>query len=163
MYSDGLMVLGTELAATQTEAGAADIEDYVMPFPCQIESFGVYITEDLSAQATDSVVKLQKKTTLGGAATDLVSLTLGSSNTTLAQGDGTTAGATAITADADIDNGDVVLGKRSAFPISISAGEVITFRHATASTGAGGAYIPVALIRVQGENMAASNVWVQED
>lgn len=159
-YSDGLMVLGPELTTTQVEASATDIKDYLMPFPCQIESFGVVVTEDFVAQATDPVMKLQKKSTLGGSATDLVSLTVGNSNTTLYKGDGTSAAKTLITADTDIDIGQVVLAKRSAFPIKIAAGEIITFRHATAATGAGGAYTPVALIRVSGEDMISSNVWV---
>ena len=160
MYSDGLMVLGAELSATQVEASAADIKDYVMPYPGQIEGMGLYITENFSAHnTTDPIVKLQSKTSLGGSATDLVAVTLGSS-ASLKKGDGSKVAQTAITADADLLNGHVVFAKQSAFPIKIAAGQIITLRHATAADGAGGAYIPVVLFRVAGEDMAAATSWL---
>lgn len=159
MYSDGLMILGKELAATEVEASAADIKDYVMPYPVQIEGFASYITENMSAHTTDPVVKLQKKSSIGGSATDLVSVTLGSS-AALKKGDGSKVGQTAIAADADLLNGHVVFAKQSAFPIKIAAGEVITIRHATAANAAGGAYVPVVLIRVAGEDMSAATAWL---
>src|SRR3990172_8650888 len=82
--------------------------EYVVPVFMEIVAFGVYITEDFVAQATDPVVTLKTMTTLGGTETALEALTLGSSNTSLTKGNDTDDNVTAIAADTDLDNGDVV-------------------------------------------------------
>jgi hypothetical protein len=159
-YTDGLTVLGKELAAVQVETAAADVEDYVMPCNVTILQFGVLITEDFTAHAIDPVVALQKKPGIGGSATDLVTLTL-SSAATLKAGDGTKEAQTAITASTDLDDDDVVLANPQSFPITVKSGEVITLRVKTASGSAGGAIIPFAIVRVDGlVDARQTNVWV---
>lgn len=151
-----------ESHAVQVEDSAADIIEVVIPFHCQVEAFGVYITENFDAHATDPVVKLQKKTTVGGSATDQISLTLGSSNTNLKKGDGSKALITAIAADTDLDNGDVVYAKRGDNAVQYAPGEVLTIRHATAAGEAGGAYIPFCRLRVTGPDFTKTNTWVED-
>ena len=162
-FGDGIMLLGIELTAKQVEDAAADLKDYPIPVHCQVEDFGVYVTEDFVAQATDPIVALQKKTTIGGTATTLISLTLGSSNTTLKKGDGTKALQTTIAADTDLDNGDVVYAKRSAGAQQFAPGDVLTLRHNGAATGAGGAYVPWVTLRVAGQAPVRDNCWIQDD
>src|SRR3990167_11389964 len=70
--------------------------EYVVPVHMEGVAFGVYITEDFIAQATDPVVTLKKMTTLGGTETSLKALTLGADNTALTKGDGTDDNVTAI-------------------------------------------------------------------
>jgi len=166
---DSLMLLGGmnvdgvgETHIVQVEAVASDVVEVAIGFHCQVEAFGVYIAEDFVAQATDPVVKLQKKTTIGGAAVDQISLTLGSSNANLKRGDGSKAAVTVIAADADLDNGDVVLAKRADNAVQYKPGDVLTIRHATAATGAGGAYIPFCRLRVSGPDPRQARVWLED-
>ena len=161
-FGDGLFMLGHDISAKQVEDAAADLKDYVIPFPCQVEDFGVYITENFVAQATDPIVALQTKTSIGGSATTKVTLTLGGSNTVLKKGDAVKVMQTAITADTDLDNGHVVLGKRTALPFKLNPGDVLTIRHDGAATGAGGAYIPIVLLRIEGVNMKPAVVWAED-
>lgn len=159
-YTDGLMILGSELAAKQVEDAAADLEDYVMPCNVTILQAGVLVTEDFVAQTTDPIFAVDKKSAIGGTATEVVALTLGSS-ATLKKGDGVKPAQTAITADTDLDNGHVVLANPQKFPITVKQGEVITLRHDGAATGAGGAYIPFVIVRIDGEvDARPTNVWV---
>jgi hypothetical protein len=144
------------------ETGVTQAE-FVMPFDGQIEEFGVYISEDLTAQNTDAVYTLKTAPTIGGSETSQIALTVGNSNTALKQGDGVKAAQTAISVDADIDNGDVVLAKRSLLPIQIAAGTVVILESTTQSTGAGGAGFAFFGYRHSGVNLAASNVWVQTE
>ncbi len=159
-YTDGLMILGSDLAAVQVETAAADIDDFVIPCNATVLEFGVLVTEDFAAHATDPVVKLQKKSAIGGTATDVLSLTLGSS-ATLKSGDGTKEAQTAISADTDLDNGDVVLANRGNNPVTVQSGEVLTLRADTAAGEAGGAYIPFVILRLDGlVDARQTNVWV---
>lgn len=162
-YSDSLQVLGIDLTPVQVEASAAEIKDYVMPVAGQVEDFGAYITEDFVAQATDPVVAIGTKETFGGTYTAKISLTLGSSNTTLKKGDAQRAAQTAIAADTDLDNGQVVHGKQSSLPFKFNAGQVITLDHETAASGAGGAFVPFFVVRFSLGQPERTNVWIQDD
>ena len=160
-YSDPLIVLGPELATVEVETTAATIKDYELPFGYQIEDFGVVIVEDFVAQATDPVVKLQKLDKASGTVTDIVTLALGSSNTTLKKGNGTKEAQTAITADADLDNGHVVYCKRSALPVQIGANTILRIAVTTAATGAGGAFVPFVYIRPSFDKRSATT-WIDD-
>ena len=150
------------------------IVEFVCPVHCEVVAFGVVITEDFASQATDPIVSLKKATTVGGTETVLKALTLGSSNTTLVRGNGDRNVATlapkdnqvAIAADADLDTGDVVyanlytlttdkvLANRHFWP-----GEVLILEHTTAATGAGGAYVPFAIVKISGPDVTQDNTW----
>jgi len=146
----------------QFETGVTQAE-FLMPFSGQIEEFGVAITEDVSAQATDAVYTLKRASTIGGAETSLIALTVGGSNTALKKGDGTSAEVTAISADTDLDNGQIVLCRRSLLPIQFTAGQVLIIESTTQATGAGGAGFGFIGVRFSGVNTEASNVWVQTE
>ena len=161
-FGDGLMLIGHERAtATEIEAAAADIATYFIPVHAQVEEWGVLITEDFVAQATDFVIKLQKLDKVGGTVTDLSTLTVGGSNANgLKKGDGVKV-TTAITADTDLDNGQLVYAQGARVPIQLRAGEFLRFRADTAATGAGGAVLPWALLRVAGRASEQTNAWTE--
>ena len=133
--------------------------EYVVPVHMEIVAFGVYITEDFVAQATDPVVTLKKMSTLGGTETSLKALTLGSGNTSLTKGDDTNDNVTAIAADTDLDNGDVVFANLKGVARVLDPGQIILVEHTTAATGAGGSYVPFVLVKVGGPDFRKSNVW----
>mgnify|MGYP001592291135 FL=1 len=150
------------------------IEEFVCPVHCEVVAFGVVITEDFVAQATDPVVSLKKATTVGGTETVLKALTLGSSNTTLTVGNGDRNvtvnypkdNQTAIAADTDLDTGDVVYANLDTLTISkplaelhFWPGEVLILEHTTAATGAGGAYVPFAIVKMSGPDFTQTNTW----
>ena len=162
-FGDGLMIVGHERTAeTQIEAAASDIADYFIPNHCQVEEWGVLITEDFVAQATDPVFKLQKLDKVGGTVTDLDTLTVGNSNTKLRKGDGSKVGTVAMAADTELDNGQVVVANGTPGPIQLRAGEFLRFRHSTAASGAGGAVRPYAVLRVAGPALQNTNVWSEK-
>lgn len=150
------------------------IVEFVCPVHCEVIAFGVVVTEDFVAQATDPVVSLKKATTVGGSETALKALTLGSSNTALTRGDGDRNVATiypkdnqvAIAADTDLDTGDVVYADLDTLTISkplselhFWPGEVLILEHTTAATGAGGAYVPFAIVKMSGPDFTQDNTW----
>ena len=157
------------------EMAAADLYEYVVPVHCEVVAFGAVITEDFAAQATDPVVSLKKSVTVNGTETVLKALTLGSSNTTLVRGDGARSNTAAtpprdnrvaIAADADLDTGDVVYADLDTLAtgqpllnMHFWPGEVIIFEHTTAATGAGGAYIPFAIVKFSGPDYTQDNTW----
>lgn len=162
-FGDGLMLIGHERTAeTQVEDAAGDIASYFIPNHCQVEEWGVLVTEDFVAQATDPVVALQKVDKVGGTVTELDALTIGNSNTKLRKGDGSKVSATAMAADTELDNGQVVVANGTPGPIQLRAGEFLRFRHKTAATGAGGAYRPYAVLRVAGPALQNTNVWSEK-
>jgi len=162
-YSEGLVVFGIDnTTPTQLEASAAEIADYHMPVAGQVEDFGIYITEDLTAQATDAIVAIGTKETEGGAYTAKISLTVGNSNTTLKKGDAQRAMQTVIVDDVDIDNGDVIHGQQSLLPFKFNAGQIITLDHELASTGAGGAGIVFFVVRFSLGQPERTNVWIDD-
>ena len=156
-YSDGTMILGPELATAEFET-AATLKDYELPFAYQIEEFGVVVTEAMTAQATDSIWKVQKLTT-GGTPVDVITLTIGNSNTNLKKGDGTKEAQTAISVDTDLAAGSVVLCPRSTLPVSVTAHTVLRIAVTTGQTGAGGAGVPFVIIRPQGIDSRSTAVF----
>lgn len=156
-------ILGLDEATTAVETGAADLKTYTFPVGATVEAFGVVITEDFVTHDADTVFSLDHLDKIGGTRTEKAALTLGSSNANLKAGDGTKAGQTAISADADLDNGDVVFADRDNFPFEVLPGESIVFEHKTASGSAGGEAKPFVLIRVGGERNFLSNVWMEVD
>src|SRR3990167_8689560 len=152
-------VLGLELTPVEVETAAAVIKRYAIGYHCQIEEFGVVITEDFVAHGTDPVVRLEKEDKWAGTATVLVTLGLGSSNTDLKKGDGSKAAQTVIAADTDLDNGQVVLSADNDEPFQLLPGEVLVFRASTAAGEAGGAYIPFVRLRAAGNDARRTNVW----
>lgn len=149
------------------------ILEFVCPVHCEVVAFGVVIVEDFVAQATDPVVSLKKSLTVGGAETVLKALTIGGTNLTRGDGDRTSTGSNypkdnqvAIAADTDLDTGDVVYADLDTLtesqPLSdlhFWPGEVIILEHTTAATGAGGAYVPFAIVKMSGPDFTQDNTW----
>ena len=150
------------------------IIEFVCPVHCEVIAFGVVVTEDFVAQATDPVVSLKKATTVGGTETALKALTLGNTNTTLVRGNGDRNVATlypkdnqvALSVDADLDTGDVVYADLETLTVSkplselhFWPGEVLILEHTTAATGAGGAYVPFAIVKMSGPDFTQDNTW----
>ena len=148
--------------------------EFVCPVHCEVIAFGVVVTEDFASQATDPVVSLKKALTVGGSETTLKALTLGSGNTNLVRGNGTRSvsgtppkdNQVAIAADADLDTGDVVYANLDTLtpsqPLSnlhFWPGEVLILEHTTAATGAGGAYVPFAIVKMSGPDFTQDNTW----
>jgi len=161
-YTDGLMILGSQLTAVEVETAAADIEDFVIPCNATILQLGVLVTEDFVVHSAASpVVSITKKSAIGGADTAVVSLTMDSSATSsLKAGNGVKEAQTAITASTDIDNGDVLLAFPGSFPITVKQGEVLTLQATIDTVSAGGAYIPFIILRIDGEvDGRPDNVW----
>lgn len=150
------------------------ITEFVCPVHCEVVAFGVVVTEDFVAQATDPVVSLKKAVTVGGAETVLKALTLGTSNANLVRGNGDRNvnekypkdNQVALAADADLDTGDVVYADLDTLTISkplselhFWPGEVLILEHTTAATGAGGAYVPFAIVKMSGPDFTQDNTW----
>lgn len=149
--------------------------EFVAPVWCEIIAFGAVITEDFSAHATDPVVELKRANTVGGTETSIKTLTLGSSNTRLAKGNGNEPGVTtgalypkdnvtAISADTDLDTGDVVYADLSeaadaGVSLVLQPGQVLIFQHTTAAGEAGGAYVPFAIVKFGGPDYTRLNTW----
>ncbi|KKK49617.1 hypothetical protein LCGC14_3133250, partial [marine sediment metagenome] len=151
MYSDfGIQMLGLELTPVEIEAVAGNIKQYVLPVFGEILQWGVYITEDFVAQATDPVVSINSVDKFSGAVTEIDALTLGADNTNLFKGDGDEAEKTVIALDADLLNGHVVRAQAKGASRNLNPGDVISFRKKTAATGAGGSYIPWVMLKMGG-------------
>ena len=160
-YTDGLMILGAELSAVQVETAAAIVKQYVVPSNCTILQWGVLVTEDFTDHTTEPTIALQKRSALSGTATTIESLVM-STTSLFKSGDGTKAIQTAIALDTDIDNGDVLLGNPEDMPVTVQSGEIISFEVTTAATSAGGAFIPFAVVRIDGEvDARQTNVWTK--
>jgi hypothetical protein len=139
---------------------------------CEVVAFGVAIVEDFIAQATDPVVSLKKATTVGGTETVLKALTIGGTNLTRGNGDRNVDqkypkdNQVAIAADTDLDTGDVVYADLDTLTPSLPLtslhfwpGEVLILEHTTAATGAGGAYVPFAIVKMSGPEYTQDNTW----
>ena len=150
------------------------IMEFVTPVHAEVVAFGVVITEDFIAQATDPVVSLKKAVTVGGAETVLKALTLGGTTLTRGNGDRNVAvdypkdNQVAIAADTDLDTGDVVYADLDTLAdvpplqsLHFWPGEVIILEHTTAATGAGGAYVPFAIVKFSGPDYTQDNTWRQ--
>lgn len=160
-YTDGLMVLGAELSAVQVETAAAIVKQYVVPCNVTILQWGVLVTEDFTDHTTEPTIALQKRSALSGTATAIESLVM-STTSLFKKGDGTKEAQTAIAADTDIDNGHVLLGNPQNMPVTVKAGEIISFEVTTATTSVGGAFIPFAVVRIDGEvDGRQTTVWTK--
>lgn len=134
--------------------------------PCDVEllGWGVYVTEDFVVHTTVPAITIgtmndSADTTLD---TNLDTITLDSSATAaLKAGDGTKQGQTAISASTDIDLGDTILAHEEDFPMHIAGGKFLAWEMTTPATSAGGAFVPFAIIRVNGlPDPRGASVWV---
>ena len=148
------------------ETAGVEILEFVVPYHCEIIDFGVVITEDLTTQAVDAVVRLGRADTDGGTLTVIYDLTVGNSNTLLTKGDGATYAKdnqTAISVDTDLDSGDVIHADLDRVLESVGRklvpGQVLVIEHQVASSGGGGAYVPFVLLKISGPDFTRSNVW----
>lgn len=155
----GVILLGPELTTVQTETAAATIKDYYLPFGFEVLDWGVMLTEDFTDHTIALVVKIQKLDKVGGTVTDISSLTVDTANTNLKRGDGVKEAQTVISADTQLDNGQVVYGKRSEMPHKASASQVLRFAVTTATGSAGGAITPFAFVKPL-VDARASTVWM---
>ena len=148
------------------------IHEFVCPVHCEVVAFGAVIVEDFIAQATDPVVSLKKALTVGGSETVLKALTLGGTSLTRGNGDRNVTekypkdNQVAIAADTDLDTGDVVYADLDTLTLSLPLtslhfwpGEVLILEHTTAATGAGGAYVPFAIVKMSGPDYTQDNTW----
>ena len=161
MYSDGLYLLSNQDPTTvQVETSAADYNEWVMPCDFTVLEFGVLITEDLVAQATNAwILKLQLRQTPAGTSTTLATITIADASTGLRSGDGSKAAQTALVLASDIDAGDVVLADMS-LPVSGRSGEYLAIEVTQAATSTGGAGHPYAILRLDGgADRRQTNVW----
>ncbi len=150
-YTDGLYIISNAATSVQTETGAANIVDHVIPCNATILQFGALITEVMTDHTVQPVISLAKKTGIGATATTLVSLTLGKhAISSLKKGDGVKEAQTAIVADTELLDDDTVIAFPGSFPITVQAGDVLSFQANVASLSVGGAYIPFAILRLDG-------------
>jgi len=155
--------------------------EFVCPVHCEVVAFGIAIVEDFIAQATDLVVSLKKAATVGGTETVLKALTVGNSNVDaasavrLVRGDGDRNvtvkypkdNQVALSADTDLDTGDVVYANLDTLSQVVPGlvnlhfwpGEVLIIEHTTAFSGAGGAYVPFAIVKMSGPDFTQDNTW----
>lgn len=169
-YGDGLMIIGAYLQDDSTgeeitawtpvinaDDAAQNIWKFRSPFGMTVLQFGVYIEEVGAAASTDAEVVLNVlDATSSLTETEILSITLDA--TAYSVGDGTKASATALTADTDWTVGRCVLYTGSALPYKILPGETLVARHETAGDGASLSYQAVALVRIDGFDLAATNV-----
>lgn len=160
---ENVMVLGLELSAVQVEATAAVVKRYFIPYHAQIEDFGFLITEDFVAQGTVFTIALKTEAKNGGASTTRSTLKVDATTPTLKKGDGTKAAQTLITAETDLNNGDVVYAKGSEYPIQVTPGQTIVFEVTVAGDSAGGAGIPFCRLRVSGPDYTKTTNWIEPD
>jgi hypothetical protein len=143
------------------ETANVSLLEFAVPYFCEIVDFGVVITEDFDAHNVDPVVTLKTRLVNGGTETTLKALTLGADNTKLTKGDGNFDNVTAIAADTDLDNGDVVHADLSEVTdLKLVPGQILEVEQTTAGTvGSTGSYVPFVLLKISGPDFTASNVW----
>jgi hypothetical protein len=162
LHEAGIHLLGPELTAIQSETTAATVKDYYLPFGFMVLEWGVFIVEDFVAHDVDLVVALQVLDKAGGTVTTVSSLSLSGGNTSILAGNGTKEAQTAITAETDLDNGDVVYGPRSVLPYKASTSQILRLAVTTATGSAGGAIIPFAIVKPLIDARAATS-WIDTD
>jgi hypothetical protein len=137
----------------------------LFPIPCDIEvlAFGALVTEDFVVGSSIPVLTLGTSNDVGDTAldTNLVSVTMYSGATsTLKKGDGVKEAQTALAVGGIIAAGDVVLASPLNFPLHIASGRFLGWELTTAQDTAGGAFIPFAIIRVNGEpDGRGTHIW----
>lgn len=170
-YGDGLMLVGAyfqpdssgeEITAFTPVINADDAAQDIWtfrggPFSYTVLGFGVFIEEVGAAASTDAEVVLNVlDATAAATETEILSITLDA--TAYSVGDGKLASATALTADTDWTVGRCVQYTGTALPYKIKPGETLIARHETAGDGATLSYQAVALIRIDGWDITATNV-----
>lgn len=170
-FSD-VIILPPQVAgtgATEIDLTSAAVKAvYPIKGKCQVVEWGVIVTTNFSANATDPIIKLGRKPLITGTTAYLQALTLGSSNTTLRKytnnpdavasgGPGTvTVGpsigghTSALTADTDLTAGTIVLADTKSMPsVVLSPGDLLIVEVTTAATTAGKVVVFVNLEPVQ--------------
>ena len=167
-YGDGLIQIGAYeqtdgtgegitlvVAEVNADDAAQDIWSYRSPFKMQIEQIGLVITEVGAAAATDAVLSLDRVDS-AGVRTEILTLSLDA--TLYSKGDGKKASVTPMVADTEWTVGTVLLYTGTDLPITLLAGEILIAEHKTAGDGATLAYQVIALGRVDGYDLTATNV-----
>jgi len=145
-YGDGLWVSDPSLTPVEVEAGPSDILTLRFPFKVSVQAYGLLVTEDFTSQATSAVFSLDfsdKDTSR----TEILTLTI---DENLERGDGKRASQTAIADESAILVGDVIIATGAELPKVLAAGSTLIIEHKTSAGGAGGAVVPMVLIRVEG-------------
>jgi hypothetical protein len=148
-------VAGT--AATEIDLASAAVKAvYPIQGPCQVTEWGFIVTTTFSANATDPVVKLQRRPLITGTAVDIMSITLGSSNANLrkytSNPDAVAAGGPGVvtvgpsigghtsplSADTDLTAGTVIIADTKSMPSTVLApGDLLQVNVTTAATTGG--------------------------
>lgn len=159
-YGMGLQYIGSDVTPVQVEAAPGDVWTRRFPFAAQVEGFGLLVTEDFTSQATSAVFSLDWLDK-DNARAEILLITI---DETLSRGDGRNrAGQTAITNEADIDVGDIILFTGKTLPFELPAGSTLIAEHKTSAGGAGGAVVPVAMVRFDGPDLFAIRVLTLND
>jgi hypothetical protein len=167
-YSEPIMIVYpiTNSSGKPVESAietAALLGLYPIPGDVEVLSFGCIVTEDFTAHTAVPVLTLGVCNDVGDTAldTNLVSITLDSSATaSLKAGDGVKEAQTAITASTDLDASDVILAAPQNFPLHVAGGKFLGWELTTAAGSAGGAFVPFAIVRVNGvTDGRQTNVW----
>jgi len=159
-YGMGLQYLGMEVTPVEVEAGPSDVWTRRMPFAAQVEGYALLVTEDFTSQGTSAVFSLDWMDK-DNARAEILELTI---DETLARGDGRNrAGIDLIADEADIDVGDILLFTGVSLPFELPAGSTLIAEHKTSAGGAGGAVVPVVMLRTDGADLFATRVLTLED
>jgi hypothetical protein len=135
-------------------ASSADTATMIVPVPLMLYAFGLYCTENGAASLTGSVF-LERATNVAGSDTTVVEVDI--DVTDLSSGDGTLPLQTASTGSEDIDAGDVLFGPSSAFPVLITAPQVLTVRFV--QTAVAGEYVPFVVGKWMEIDYTPAAVW----
>ena len=149
---DSLVSVATSLV--DASGSSADLAILIVPVPLMLYAFGIYVTESLGATLTGSIF-LERSTLPAGSDTTVVEFDLDA--TSNLSGDGTLPQQTASTGAEDIDGGDVMYANASAFPVLITAPQVLTVRLVT--TAVVGEYVPFIVARWQGMDLRSTEMW----
>lgn len=169
-YGDGLMLLGayfrddsageeitTNIPIINADDAAQDIWKFRSPFQCTVLAFGAYIEEVGAAASTDAVLSLDVVDATASQ-TRTEKLTISFDATAWSLGDGKIASVTAMTADTDLTVGRNLMYTGTALPFVVKPGETLVAEHKTAGNGSTLSYQAVALVRIDGYDLAATNV-----
>lgn len=146
-------------------AGALAVKAvYPISGKCQVVEWGVIITTTFSVNATDPIVKLERKPLIASTAVVIQALTLGSSNTTLRKyttnpdavasgGPGTVVvgpsiggHTSALTADTDLTIGTIVIADTKSMPSAVlTPGDLLVVELTTAASTGGKGVVFVRL------------------
>lgn len=159
-YSDGLMVVGHNVAAKTINAAAADFDTFDLAVPATLLGAFIVATADFGDAVTAGLVASVDVTAKdGGARTEV--LTIPVDVATIKFGNGSKAAAGAAPANyTAIDAGDIVASRSTALPKKLNAGDRLHLEHKVAATGGtpAGSYKLVVLLRVDGYDLQSTNI-----